>query len=310
METRRLSYFVRIAEDGSLTKAAGVLRIAQPALSRQIRLLEEELGVALFTRTARGMQLTDAGEHLRAAVAGPIRELELALQNIRSFTSRIEGNIGIGIPTNIGELIATRLAFRLDADHPNIKLRMIEGYTGSLIDWLNRGMIDFALLEEVSRDERLADRKLRSENLMLVSNKGNAVLKKRGVDFKQVAQLPLILPTHHMGIRGALNDAAAATGVALNTRFEADSAVLIRNLVLSGMGYAILPMAYFKHDYAQSKLACCPIVNPTMTLTTYLSSRKNSQTNRSSKNNLEQVIFKLFSELLNDSSTTAEAHDK
>jgi LysR family transcriptional regulator, nitrogen assimilation regulatory protein len=67
MENRRLSYFVRIAEDGSLTKAAGVLRIAQPALSRQIRLLEEELGVSLFSRTARGMQLTEEGEYLRAS---------------------------------------------------------------------------------------------------------------------------------------------------------------------------------------------------------------------------------------------------
>jgi DNA-binding transcriptional LysR family regulator len=310
VETRRLSYFVRIAEDGSLTKAAGVLRIAQPALSRQIRLLEEELGIALFTRTARGMQLTDAGEHLRASVAGPIRELELALQNIRSFSSRIEGNIAIGIPANIGELIAQPLAFRLDADHPNIKLRFIEGYTGSLIDWLNRGMVDFALLEEVSRDERLADRKLLTETLMLVGAVGDPLLTRQSIDFKHAAQLPLIVPSHHMGIRGSLNDATVATGVQLNLRFEAESARLIRELVLSGMGYTILPMAYFKQDYLQGKLACCLIDNPTMLLTTYLSSRKNSQSNRSSKHNLEQVIFRLVAELLHNSSGVSEAHDK
>lgn len=70
MEIKRISYFVRIAEDGSLTKAAGILRFAQPALSRQMRLLEEELGVTLFNRTARGMRLTEESEYLRAAAAG------------------------------------------------------------------------------------------------------------------------------------------------------------------------------------------------------------------------------------------------
>src|ERR1700761_5036470 len=119
MEIRRLSYFVRIAEDGSLTKAAGVLRIAQPALSRQVRLLEEELGVALFSRTARGMRLTEEGEFLRASVAGPLRAMELALQSVRSFSSRIEGNFGIGMPSAIAAVLAKPLVLRMDAGFPN-----------------------------------------------------------------------------------------------------------------------------------------------------------------------------------------------
>lgn len=308
METRRLSYFVRIAEDGSLTKAAGVLRIAQPALSRQIRLLEEELSVSLFSRTARGMQLTEAGEHLRASVAGPLRELELALQNIRSFSSRIEGNIVIGMPPNIGNILATALAFRMDADHPSIKPRIVEGSTGSLIDWLNRGIVDFALLEEQSRDDRLSDRELLSESLMLVGAADSALSADRNIDFKRAAQLPLIIPSHHLGIRGVLNDAASAVGAALNIRFEADSARVMKDLVLSGMGYAILPMAYFKYEHAQGKLQCCPIVNPTLSLTTFLSSRKNSQTNRLSKNNLEQVIFKILFELMRNTPPSSNEH--
>lgn len=301
METRRLSYFVRIAEDGSLTKASGMLRIAQPALSRQIRLLEEELGVSLFSRTARGMQLTDAGEHLRAAVAGPLRELELALQNIRSFSSRIEGNITIGMPSNLGDRLARSLASRLDAEHSSIQLKMVEGCTGSLIDWLNRGIVDFALLEESSRDERLADRELRCEPLLLVGLPADALLAEHAtvsLKFKQVVQLPLIMPSHHLGIRGALNDAALAMNVTLNPRFQADSAKLIKELVSSGMGYGILPLSYFKEEHAQGTLAYCAISNPDIALTTYLSSRKNSQTNRLSKNNLEQFIFRLVAELM------------
>lgn len=297
METRRLSYFVRIAEDGSLTKASGVLRIAQPALSRQIRLLEEELGIPLFSRTARGMQLTEAGEHLRAAVAGPLRELELALQNIRSFTSPIEGNIAIGLPPSISDVVARSLALRMDADHPNIKLLLVEGYTGSLIDWLNRGIVDFALLEESSRDERLIDRTLATEPLLLVGHADSSLNMDRPIKFKDVAQLPLIIQSHHLGIRSTLNEAAAVAG-ALNIRFQADSPRLIKELVLSGKGYGILPMFCFKEEYSQGKLLCCPIVNPSLSLTLLLSSRKNSQTNRLSRHNLEQVIFDHLLELV------------
>jgi LysR family transcriptional regulator, nitrogen assimilation regulatory protein len=310
VETRRLSYFVRIAEDGSLTKAAGVLRIAQPALSRQIRLLEEELGISLFSRTARGMQLTEAGEHLRASVAGPLRELELALQNIRSFSSRIEGNITIGMPPNIGAILATPLALRMDADHPSIMLRIVEGSTGSLIDWLNRGIVDFALLEEDSRDDRLSDHELLAENLMLVGAAGSALVAGRAVNFEAAAQLPLIIPPHHLGIRGVRNDAAGAAGTTLNMCFEADSAQVMKDLVSSGMGYAILPRGYFRQEHTQGTLKCCPIVNPAVSLTTFLSSRKNSQTNRSSRNNLEQVIFNSLFELMhNVSPSGVEHHD-
>ena len=82
MENRRLRYFLQIAEEGSMGRAASVLGIAQPALTRQVRLLEEALGVPLFIRTQRGMQLTEDGEQLRAAIKKPLQEIELALQNV------------------------------------------------------------------------------------------------------------------------------------------------------------------------------------------------------------------------------------
>jgi LysR family transcriptional regulator, nitrogen assimilation regulatory protein len=81
MEIRRLEYFVCIAEQGSLGRASDLLRIAQPALTRQVRLLEQELGVILFTRSRRGMRLTEEGEQLLSEVMGPLRQLEGALQN-------------------------------------------------------------------------------------------------------------------------------------------------------------------------------------------------------------------------------------
>lgn len=282
MEIRRLGYFVRIAEEGSLTRAAEFLRIAQPALSRQIRLLEEELGVVLFKRTARGMQLTEEGEYLRSAVAGPLRAMELALQNVRSFSARIEGNFAIGMPSSIGELLAKPLALRFGSEFPAIRLRIVEGITGSLIDWLNRGMIDFALLEESSRDERLTNRELFAEPLMLVGAADSKLNPRRALPFRKVAALPLILPTHHLGIRGLFNDAMTRLRIAADIRFEADSCQLIKALVESGRGYALLPRSYFLKEYRQKRLRYCPVVEPELMFTAVLASRRNAHATISS----------------------------
>ena len=297
MEIRRLEYFARIAEDGSLTKAAGVLRVAQPALSRQIRLLEEELGVSLFSRTARGMQLTEEGEYLRAAIASPLRAMELALQNVRSFSSRIEGNFAIGMPSSIGEILARPLVLRMNADFPNIKLRIVEGLTGSLVDWLHRGMLDFALLEEASRDDRLTDRELFSARLMLVGGPASALDPKQTITFEKATRLPLTLPTHHLGIRGVFNDTVAKSRAAANITLEADSCKLTKELIESGLGYAILPFAYFRREYEQGRLRYCPIVKPTLTLPTVLSYRTND---RSTLNRVEGLVLETIAGMAND----------
>jgi DNA-binding transcriptional LysR family regulator len=278
MEIRRLRYFARVAEDGSLTKASGVLRIAQPALTRQVRLLEKELGVSLFNRTARGMQLTEEGEYLRSSVAGPLRALELALQNVRSLSPRIEGNFALGMPSSLGSILAAPLVMHMNADFPNIKLRIMEGITGSLIDWLHRGMLDFALLEEESRDERLTDRAVMSERLMLIGSAGSALEPKRATTFERLLQLPLILPTHHLGIRGLFNDALTRSRGNADVRFEADSAKLIKELVTAGLGYSLLPFSYFRREYEAGTLRYSPITRPFLSLPTFLAYRTSSRT--------------------------------
>ncbi len=277
MDTKRLGYFVRVAQDGSLTKASGVLRIAQPALSRQIRLLEEELGLSLFERTARGMQLTEEGDYLLTSVAGPLRDLELAVQNVRKFSPKIEGNVTLGMPASIAEILAHSLALRMDAHFPNIKVRIVEGPMGALIDWLGRGVIDFGFLEDASHSERLADRELHSDSLVLVGGPGSNLVPESRVPFNEAALLPLIVPSHHMGIRGVLNDAAARSSTTLNIRFEADSSRLAKDLVADGIGYAILPLHYFKNEFAAGKLRYSAITKPTLTLKTVICVRSNVQ---------------------------------
>lgn len=295
MEIRRLMYFARIAEDGSLTKAAGVLRIAQPALSRQIRLLEEELGISLFTRTARGMRLTEEGEYLRTAAAGPLRALELALQNVRAFSTGIRGDVAIGMPSGVGDHLALPLVQLMNAQFPDIRLRIVEGPTGSLIDWLNRGMIDFALLEGASQDDRLTDVELFSGSLSLVGGPDDALDPDQPIAFKDIAKHPLIIPSHHLGMRAIINEAAARIRMTLLIHLEADSSRLIKQLVAGGVGYAILPELFVERECRDGVLTRCPIISPTLAYSIVLSSRQRS---RSVSNKVEEAVSGAIKSLL------------
>lgn len=288
-----MSYFIRIAQDGSLTKAAGILRIAQPALSRQMRLLEEELGVALFIRTARGMRLTEEGDALRAAAAGPLRELELALQNIRTLPLAMEAKIALGLPPGLSEALAKPLALHLDTHFPTIKLCIVEGITGSLIDWLSRGVVDFALLDETARHERLDEQRLLTLPLVLAGPAHNMPPPGQKIAFADAAKLPLILPSHHLGVRAAVNDAALHAQVKLNIRMEADQPRLIQDLLAGGMGYSILPGYSVRSESKSKQLRIWPIGSPEPAIDILIASRKNTQTGSARMKAIEEAIARV-----------------
>ena len=298
MEIRRLSYFVRIAEDGSLTKAAGILRVAQSALSRQMRLLEEELGVALFSRTARGMRLTDEGEYLQSAVTGPLREVELALQNVRSLPALVEANFAVGMPPSLADILARPLALGLARAFPNMEFRLVEGPTGGLVDWLNRGMVEFALLEETSRNDQIQERKLISLPLVLAGLPDGQLATRSAVTLDAMMNLPLILPSHHMGIRGAVNDAVGRTSAKANISFQADASRLARDLAKEGMGYAVLPECYFQQELSDGSLSAWPIVDPPMVIDVSLASRKGHHTSRRQVSVVEVAIAEIALETI------------
>jgi DNA-binding transcriptional LysR family regulator len=241
IDLRRLRYFARIALDGSLTRAAGVLGIAQPALSRQMHVLEESLGVRLFQRTARGMRLTEEGEYLLAATAGPLRELDLAIQTVRS--AGVQGDFAVGMPPGINDAIGRDLALAVRERFPEVRLKLVEGVTGSLLDWMGRGVIDLAVVEAPSDDPRFELTPVLDTPLVLVGrgDGGDAGPAAPPVPFAAALDMPLVLPSHHLGIKQVLTTAAAAARRPLVAPYETDSARLALQLVDAGLGEAILP---------------------------------------------------------------------
>lgn len=298
IDTKRLLYFVQIAADGSLSKAAESLHVAQPALSRQIQILEDYLGVALFTRTRRGMQLTREGELLRNAVVGPLREVELAVENMRSFMSRAVMNLGIGIHPGLSPVIAKPLLRKIESDFPNVKFRIFEGPYSSQLDWLKRGMIDFALTDQPLLDEYLTDRALISEELMLVSSRSTKTVSDQPIKLKEMVKLPLVLPCQNIGTRTIIDEAAKQARSSLNIYFETDSLTLTLELLKEGKAHTLLPNSVARLISAENDLAYCAVDKPSLKISTYLVTRSYGEIEGSLISRIDKAIEEIVTHAL------------
>ena len=262
MDMHRLRYFLRIADEGSLTRASDVLGIAQPALSRQIRLLEETLGVQLFARTPRGMQLTEEGEQLRAAIAGPLSQVELAMQNIGSPWAQVGGGVVLGMPETTAWILGAPLLARLARKFPKVAVATVVSHTRDLIERMLAGEVDIAIVGGPTLDERLFTSELVVEDLVLAGGPESGLSPEAPQAFADLAQLPLVIPRSEHGLRGLLVKTALTQSVSLNVRFETDSVGLQRNLIVAGDALGILPLSVIRHDVAAGRLLYAPLRDP------------------------------------------------
>jgi len=283
MDIKRLEHFLKIAELGSLSRAADRMRLAQPALSRQMRLLEEEAGTPLFARHRRGMQLTPAGEELRARISGPVRQVRHAFDDLRARSQEAAGHMALGVPPTVSYVLAGRLARRVAQQAPKIALRIVEGYAGHLVDWLHRGEIDAALLYGPASDFHMPVEDILHEDLMLVGPPGSALHPDDPVDVTDMARLPLVLPSQSHGLRLVTETAARKAKVTLDIRFEADSFLVLKELAEFGLGYTILPLSAFGREVEAGRLRYAPLRNPRVTRQLVLGALREDQLTRSAR---------------------------
>lgn len=265
MDIRRLQFFLRIAEQGSMTGAARVLGIAQPALSRQMRLLEEALGVVLFTRTPRGMELTEHGEQLRASMGGPLRQLELAMQNVGSPLAQLEGGVVLGMPEATACVLAQPLLARIAAVFPKVKLGVAHRETGQLIEGMLKGEVDLALIYGPAPDDRLFESDLLAEDLVLVGGPSSGLSAARPVRFETLGALALVLPRFQPGIRSMVEKTALRLDLRIDIRMEVDSVQITKDLIESGLAHGVLPCSAIGREVQAGRLRYAPICDPVMT---------------------------------------------
>jgi len=262
MELSQLRTLIHVAELGSLSKAAERLGIAQPALSRQIRMLEDELAVRLFARHGRGMILTDKGREILEHATRVMVELEEIRAAAADLDTPLRGRIGIGFPPTVADIISVPLVAAFGKAHPQVELRLVGAYTGYLLDWLHRGEIDLAVLYDPHSARSLRSQPLLLENLFLIGPPDSGLSGAHAIPFKDLDGRRILLPSTRHGLRTIVEQCATEAGISLNVAVEADSYATLKDLVRHGHGWTILPLPPIHDDIAANRLAAAPLIEP------------------------------------------------
>lgn len=232
MDIRQLRYFTALARAGNFGRAAASLHIAQPALSRQIRLLEEELGVQLFERHARGSSPTEAAEVLLSRAEFLLKFMEQTREDVASTQREPHGLVALGMSSGLALTIAGPLYTHLERHFPQLRLRLVEEFTGSLRDKLLQGSIDLAILNGLSDLPNLSTIPLMQEQICLIGRSGNPHLVGDWVEVAELAAQPFVLAgMPKLGVREIVESAALRAGVTLMPRMEVESIEVAKRII-------------------------------------------------------------------------------
>lgn len=262
MDIKQLRALLAIAETGSVSRAAELLHIVQPAVSRQLRLLEEDLGTPLFARGRRGMELTGSGQLLVEHARRALGELDRARAEIAPVPGVVTGIVTIGLLPSTSDLLAAPLVDALKRQYPQLTVRISMGYAGYLQQWLENGEVDVALLYDPKPSSLLEVHPLLVEALYLVGLSNTGLSSDHPVPLRELEDKPLILPSQPHGLRLLLDHACAVAGINLSIVAETNAMSIQKNLVTNGMGFTVLPSVAIFEDLAQGVLSAAPITAP------------------------------------------------
>ena len=274
LDLRQLRYFVAIVESGSFSKAAAVLNVAQPALSLHVRNMEADLETQLLFRSPNGVLPTEAGEILLRNARVIIDQFAFAAEEIRGHEVEPSGEVRLGLPGTISQILSVPLIIAAKKRYPRIKLTIAEAMSGFITEWIREAKIDLAVLYIPVQDRTLASHSVLSEQLCLLGPvkpmHGIKPPADGSISYKQVADLPLILPSLNHGLRELLEGLAGKSGLELNTIIDVDSYGNIKELVEEGMGYSVLPFHAISREVNDGRLKNWPIGKPELQRDVYL----------------------------------------
>jgi LysR family nitrogen assimilation transcriptional regulator len=259
MDLRQLRYFTAIAENGSFSEAAARLHVAQSALSRQIGALEDELGVALFDRHARGVTLTPPGALLVERANRVLGEVAEARAEVMARARLPSGEAVIGTTSTTSRMLYGPLAERFAREFPAVQLRFMEGVPYQLLEGLDTGRIDVAVM--VDPDPRAGQilEPLVSEQVYLIGRGDSPGMPRGPCDIHALRRMPLILLPRPAGSRVRLDHLAAEAGIELQVSHEVANVDVVKDFVARGLGFALLPHSSIMPYVAESRFAAVPL---------------------------------------------------
>jgi LysR family nitrogen assimilation transcriptional regulator len=239
MNLKQLEYFVRVAEVGSFSKAAVLLDIAQPALSRQVRLLETDLRAVLLQRTGRGVVLTEAGKRLFEHASGILQLVAQAREDLEAGRDEPTGRVIIGLPPSMGRVLTLPLVQGFESRLPKARLAIVEGLSAHITEWIATGRVDIGLVLNPQSQEAIEVSPVFEQELCLVSPAGREE-PEHEVPFNSLGSYPLVIPERTHAIRRMIENQAALSHVKLQIAWEVSGVQSILDLVRCGHGHAVL----------------------------------------------------------------------
>ena len=267
MDLKQLEYFVRVAELGSFTRAAQVLGIAQPALSRQVRLLEVELRQNLLVRNGRGATPTEAGQLLLEHGRGILHQVERAREELSRVRTGLAGKVAVGLPPSIARVLTVPLTRAFRQKLPQAQLSISEGLSTAMQENLQSGRLDIALLYNPSPLQGLEYTPLMQEELVLVQPRPPGLAEDPPpppLPLKALAELPLVIPSRPNAVRMRIESALAEQQAKPQIELEIDGVAAILDLVADGAGYAVLSRNAVKHSIRPSAFSTRTLGQPAL----------------------------------------------
>jgi LysR family nitrogen assimilation transcriptional regulator len=276
MELRQLRYFVAIVDHGSLSRAALILHVAQPALTQQLRQLEEELGVQLLHRSAQGVLSTDAGKVFYEHAQAILKQVADARSAVAQSAERPSGAVTLGLPHSISGALALPLLTATRDQYPEITLQLTEELTGNLGDQLKSGRINLAVLFDDGQLGQFATMPLVKEELRFICRTDRPYGEgEQSLTLQQALATTLILPGLQHGVRPRIESVARAAGLTVGNVIEINSIAILKSALLADMGATLLPSAPVLDELQRGTLRAQRIDQPSISRTVVLCYSRN-----------------------------------
>ncbi len=261
---RHIEAFLAVATHGNFSTASRHLNIAQPALSQAVKDLENELGVRLFDRTTRRVELTAAGHEFRGYTSKIVEDLDHAVQNMRDLAARRRGRIRIAAPPLLSAVILPSAIAAFHNEFPGISIELIDIGTEQIVDNVRTGMADCGIGTFSPNEEGIERTLLMRDNLMLFCMKEHELAQQPTIKWSDLRDMPLIALTRQSGIRLLADVAMESIGMPLKPAFEVSLITTALAFVEARIGVSVLP-TYALAAAKSDGIIARPLVEPTMT---------------------------------------------
>lgn len=288
MNSKLLEYFLRVAELGSINKAAVDLRLSQPALSRNISLLEHEMGTGLFVRGRGGVRLTEPGKLLFERARPLLRQFAVLKEEIGELA---QGQVSVGFPPSWRSVLTAEFAETLLSSNSGIQIRIHEAVSHSLRKQIAEGLLDICIAPaDNTASEAYRQTQIVHEPLVLAGGPSSQLSPDKSIPITALERLPMIIPSRPNLMRAKFEHAMAISGVELSVSIETDTLALCLELSARDAGYTVVPRCAVLNMPETSAVRWAPIEGLPVVWSMFVNTRRtHSQAVRYCRNEIIRI---------------------